>query len=230
MSGWSIIFIIILYYLVIKPVLRNLVASLPPNNPNFLRALYSIAGEVASADDEESAHELNMVVNIVRQAFRQPNLSAESIIDNYHRYKNPPLTKEEIDEIAPQLRRVLLEVAIAVAASDHKITDKEIKKIRNIAKRLEIPQSVVDQILNRGTSSRQGTRQDSQGRVVSAVDYALKVMQLDSDATWPEIRKQYKRMAMKLHPDRVSANEKEKATEKFKELGDAYRILKERYG
>ena len=56
-----------------------------------------------------------------------------------------------------------------------------------------------------------------------ASDY-YQVLGLERTASDNEIKKAYRRLAMKYHPDRNPGNEKE-ATEKFKEINEAYGVL-----
>jgi len=59
--------------------------------------------------------------------------------------------------------------------------------------------------------------------------WALDVLELAEGATDDEIKKAYRRMAMKYHPDKVNAlgdEERKKAEEKFKEVKRAYDTLK----
>ena len=44
-------------------------------------------------------------------------------------------------------------------------------------------------------------------------------------ASGTEIKKAYRRMALKHHPDKVPAEEREKASEKFKQITEAYEVL-----
>jgi molecular chaperone DnaJ len=55
-------------------------------------------------------------------------------------------------------------------------------------------------------------------------DY-YEVLGLAKDASPEAIKKAYRRMALKCHPDRVAESEKAKAEEKFKEVSEAYEIL-----
>ena len=56
-----------------------------------------------------------------------------------------------------------------------------------------------------------------------AKDY-YEVLGVDKNASDDEIKKAYRRMAKKWHPDANQDNKKE-AEEKFKEVGEAYEVL-----
>ena len=56
-------------------------------------------------------------------------------------------------------------------------------------------------------------------------DY-YKVLDVDRTATEAEIKKAYRRLAMKLHPDRNPDDTE--AEEKFKEAKEAYEVLSDR--
>ena len=51
------------------------------------------------------------------------------------------------------------------------------------------------------------------------------VLGLSKDASAKDIKKAYRELALKYHPDRVDPSEKEKAQKKFQEIGEAYEIL-----
>ena len=60
-------------------------------------------------------------------------------------------------------------------------------------------------------------------------EWALKVLALQEDASQDDIKKAYRKMAMKYHPDKVSSlgeEEKKRAEEMFKDVKKAYEILK----
>ena len=51
------------------------------------------------------------------------------------------------------------------------------------------------------------------------------ILGIAKTATVDEIKRAYRSLAMKYHPDRVSAEQKKEAEEKFKELSEAYAVL-----
>ena len=61
------------------------------------------------------------------------------------------------------------------------------------------------------------------------VNSAYKVLEIDPSASDDEVKKAYRRMAMKYHPDKVAnAGEavRQQATEKFRAINEAYEHIK----
>ena len=64
-------------------------------------------------------------------------------------------------------------------------------------------------------------------------DWAYKSLEIEPTATDEEIKKAYRRMAMKYHPDKVNdlgEEVKKSATEKFRSINEAYESLKKQRG
>jgi len=65
------------------------------------------------------------------------------------------------------------------------------------------------------------------------VNWAFKSLEIETTATNEEIKKAYRRMAMKYHPDKVNElgeDIKKSATEKFRSVNEAYESLKKQKG
>ncbi|MDD5747174.1 MAG: molecular chaperone DnaJ [Candidatus Omnitrophica bacterium] len=55
-------------------------------------------------------------------------------------------------------------------------------------------------------------------------DY-YEILGVGKDASLEEIKKTYRQLAMKFHPDRVSSDKRKEAEEQFKEISEAYAVL-----
>jgi DnaJ like chaperone protein len=65
------------------------------------------------------------------------------------------------------------------------------------------------------------------------VNWAYKALEIEPTATEDEIKKAYRRMAMKYHPDKVNdlgEEIKKSATEKFRSVNEAYESIKKQRG
>ncbi len=65
------------------------------------------------------------------------------------------------------------------------------------------------------------------GLIVSQKDY-YKILGVSEKASLTDIKKAYRSLALKYHPDRVSKGGKKEAEERFKEISEAYYILSDK--
>ena len=66
-----------------------------------------------------------------------------------------------------------------------------------------------------------------------SIESAYTVLEIDKNATDEEIKKAYKRLAMKHHPDKVATlgpDIQKSAEEKFKKVQEAYETIKKERG
>lgn len=114
-------------------------------------------------------------------------------------------------------RLELLHLLYQIAQSDGNINKSELSLIERIANFL-------------GISSADA--QSIKSTFYDDLDSAYKILEISPSATDEEVKKAYKKMAVKYHPDKVShlgEDVQKSATEKFKKVNEAYeRIKKQR--
>lgn len=117
-------------------------------------------------------------------------------------------------------RLQLINMLFSIAAGDGAVNDAEINIIRNIAYYMRINDADLTSI------AAMFTKQINP-------DWAYQVLELSPNCTDDEIKKAYRRMAMKYHPDKVNSlgdEVRQSATEKFRKVKEAYDYLKEQRG
>ena len=99
-----------------------------------------------------------------------------------------------------------------IAIADSNITPDELDFIFNVAQKLNIQSEHFAKLKN----------------VYCVKDFdSYKILGLSTDATVPEIKKTYRKLAMQYHPDKIeckSEEEKKAQTDKFQEIVAAYKI------
>jgi DnaJ like chaperone protein len=114
-------------------------------------------------------------------------------------------------------RLQLLHLLFNIAVADGMVNAAEIDAIEKMAGYLGIASSDYMSIRN---------------MFVPETDSAYKILEIEPSATDDEVKKAYRRMAMKYHPDKVGHLGEEfrkSADEKFKKVNEAYeKIKKER--
>lgn len=117
-------------------------------------------------------------------------------------------------------RLQLINMLFSIAAGDGAVNTAEIYVIRNIAYYMRINDVDLTSI------SAMFTKQTNP-------DWAYQILELSPNCTDDEIKKAYRRMAMKYHPDKVNSlgeEVRQNATEKFRKVKEAYDYLKEQRG
>ncbi len=112
----------------------------------------------------------------------------------------------------------LLHFLYAVAKSDGQVHESEIKLIDFISHHMGINKKESDSI---------------KFMFVDNVDSAYKILEIEKSTTNDEIKKAYKKLAIKYHPDKVAylgEDVQKAAKEKFQNLSDAYEKIKKERG
>ncbi|MBQ0006855.1 MAG: DnaJ domain-containing protein, partial [Alistipes sp.] len=115
-------------------------------------------------------------------------------------------------------RLQLLHYLCGLAAADADASVREKDMLRHIAFALRLEQADIDSVF---------------AMFGAGVDDAYTVLGLSRDASDEDVKKAYRVMAMKHHPDKVSSlgdDVRKAAEEKFKSIQDAYEKIKKERG
>lgn len=195
---------------------------------SLLFSLLVMASYVIRADKKIMHSEMEYVRSFLRNTFGSNSVKqGEDILKSlFEKQKemdaqSPGAFKNTIRECAQQIsvcmpyeqRLQLLAFLINIAKADGKVVTEEIDAVREIAQFMGMSQGDIDSMLNLGGTS---------------LEAAYKVLEIEPTATDDEVRRAYKAMALKHHPDKVAMlgdDIKQAAEQKFKEIGQAKDII-----
>ena len=118
------------------------------------------------------------------------------------------------------VRLELLNLLLNIAKADGEVVEVETKIIEQIATHMGIANADYQSLL-------------SLYRKHTDANWAYTALEIEPTATDEEVKKAYRRMAMKYHPDKVAnAGEsiRQQATDKFRSINDAYEHIKAQRG
>ena len=118
------------------------------------------------------------------------------------------------------VRLELIHLLLGIAKADGEVVESECQVIENISRSMGISTADFQSIL-----SIYRKHKDS--------NWAYTALEITPVATDEEVKKAYRRMAMKYHPDKVAnagENIRQQATEKFRAINEAYEHIKSQRG
>jgi DnaJ like chaperone protein len=123
------------------------------------------------------------------------------------------LTRIFVQQTAYETRLQILHFLFGIANADGNISDIELQKLSQVATgmRLRLPDF-----------------ESIKAMFVKNTDNAYKILEVDSNASLDEIKKAYRKMAKKYHPDKLRGQDPamiKGAEEKFREVQKAYETL-----
>ena len=149
-----------------------------------------------------------------------------------------------IDQVCAQIkvntdystRYHMVDFLFGIGGADGEFHQTELNMLRLIAQYLGISQgdytSIYERHVGYGDSGYSGGSGGSRSSNSSSYNKdPYRVLGIDSSATDEEVKKAYRRMAMKYHPDRVAGMSEElqrNAAEQMKEINQAYEVIKDR--
>ena len=188
---------------------------------DFATALLILSGAVMKADGKVLKSELDYVKTFFRQQF-SPNLASKYIRDFRNiLQKNFSLNEvcNTINQSMPLRQRTLLiQYLFGIAKADGHVSEKEESIISTIANYFRITKAEYEQI---------------KSMFYKDVSNAYKVLGIDQSVTDEELKKAYRKMAVKHHPDKFNQSGEEQlkaAKEKFQKIQEAYEQIKKERG
>ena len=186
----------------------------------FAMTLLVLVAAVMKADGKVLKSELEYVKKYFIQSYGQE--SATEAIKMLRDILNQNISVEAVGiQIKQNLdyasRLQLLHLLFGVAQADGQVDLSELNTIAKIAGYMNVSSKDFESI---------------KSMFVANVDSAYKILEIERNATDDEIKKAYRKMAVKFHPDKVShlgEDFQKQAKEKFQKVSDAYeKIKKER--
>ncbi|MEE0909232.1 MAG: TerB family tellurite resistance protein [Bacteroidales bacterium] len=184
---------------------------------DFIMGLLILTAAVMKADGKVMKSELNFVKDFLAKNFGANNLQNRLDILRQLLDKNIDVyqTCEKIRTSFPYATKLqLLHYLFGIAVADNDCTKAEKDLIERIANLIGLSQADYKSI---------------EAMYFRVTDSAYVILQVERNATDEEIKRAYKRMCIKYHPDKVAhlGEEAQKAAnEKFQEINNAYEQIK----
>ncbi len=189
---------------------------------DFELNLLSLCSIIIKADGQVSQKELDYVRQYFLSTYGKEKANA------IFRTFNDVIKKREVSaqricayltqRTRYEVRLQLLHFLFGIAQADGQISSAEINKLREIAGYLRLGHHDFESIM---------------AMFVKSADNAYKILEIEKSASDDEVKKAYRTMAKKYHPDRVVTEDeaiKKGAEEKFKEVQKAYETIQRERG
>ena len=180
---------------------------------SFLVSLLVLSAAVMKSDGKVLKSELEYVKDFIRRSFGEYALPQALQILKAALEKNidlPQVCAQIKLYMDPHQRLQLFHYLVGIANADGHVSQVEVTDLKNIALYLGIPAQEAASILAMFGGAD--------------VNSAYKVLEIDPSATDEEVKRAYKKMAIKHHPDKVESlgeDVKKAAEEKFQQINNA---------
>lgn len=184
--------------------------------------LLSLCSIIIKADGQVSQRELDYVRQYFLSTYGKEK--ANAIFRTFNEViKKREVSAQRICQYLNQrtryeVRLQLLHFLFGIAQADGQISSAEINKLKELAGYLRIGNVDYDSIM---------------AMFVKSADNAYKILEIEPTASNDDVKKAYRTMAKKYHPDKVVTEDqaiKKGAEEKFKEVQKAYELIQKERG
>ena len=190
-----------------------------PND--FSAALLVLCAAVMKADKKIMKSELDYIRNFFQRQFGEAHTNERMLFLREILKQEIPIGQvcEQIRQhVDPPSRLQLLHLLFGLAACDGNPQEDELNMISQISHLIGINSRDFESI---------------KAMFVQNFDSAYKILEIERSVSDDEIKKAYRRMAVKFHPDKVhhlGPEYQKDAQEKFKKINEAYEKIKKERG
>jgi DnaJ like chaperone protein len=189
----------------------------------FFTSLFAMLGSLAKADGRVSKAEIRFVEQLMREQLGLAQEARTLAISIFNEAKKRPATFEayarqfgEVFSQEPEQREMLLRLLVQAAMADGEMHEHEERLLKRAAEIFNLT-PLLEQLLDR----------ISDGSDASSLDQCYVILESEPEDELSVIKKRYRRLAMKYHPDRIQSQGLppellSAAEEKFKEIQDAF--------
>ena len=194
----------------------------PVSPEDFELHLLSLCSIIIKADGEATQRELDYVRQYFVSTYGKER--ANAIFRTFNEVvKKREVSAQRISDFLSrrtryEVRLQILHFLFGIAQADGRVSEAEISKLQEIARYFRVRISDFDSI---------------KAMFVRSADQAYTILEIERSASDAEVKKAYRNMVKKYHPDKViTDNEaiKKGAEEKFKEVQKAYETIQAERG
>lgn len=214
---------------------------------SFFETAFAVMGHVSKADGRVSENEIRMA-RAVMDHMRLSPARVEAAIELFNKGKQPDFELDRAMEhfvrvcrYRRDLHRIFIEIQLQAALADGQITPAERHVLERVASHLGVPAWELRQLealILAAQRRYKGSGQAGQGSTAPrapSLEDAYAVLGVDRNASDAEVKKAYRRLMSRHHPDKLAANGLpqdmvELAEEKTREIRAAYDQVREARG